>query len=142
MGAAIIEIQLPNQERGKYGITDLGIRRSNKYYYIIIRMFSSKKIQQVWEKGVIVDGYDPSKWRKDFAGAWIRRDLYGTGHEYGWAIDHLRPRAAGGSDDIDNLTPLNSRNNISKADDFPTFVTVITSNGNKNIERRRRWLLQ
>ena len=79
-------------------------------------MFSTNKIQQVWEKGVIVKGYDPSKWRKDFAGAWIRRDLYGIGHEYGWAIDHLRPRVAGGSDDIENLTLISDSTEKSVSD--------------------------
>ena len=104
-------------------------------------MFSSEKIQQVWEKGTVVQGYDPSKWRKDFAGAWIRRDLYGGTHEYGGAIDHLRPRTTGGTDDIENLAPLHWRNNLTKAANYPNFYTVISSNGNKNVERRRRWLL-
>ncbi len=104
-------------------------------------MFTPDKIQQIWEKGVAVDGYDPSKWRKDFAGAWIKRDLYGNTQEYGWAVDHLRPRSAGGTDDIENLTPLHWRNNIMKAGDYPTFVTGVTSEGNKNVERRKRWLL-
>lgn len=104
-------------------------------------MFSPDKIQQVWEKGQVVKGFDPSKWRKDFAGAWIKRDLYGCCQGYGWAVDHQRPRRVGGTDDIDNLTPLHWRNNLAKAGDYPTFVTVVSSEGNKNVERRRRWLL-
>lgn len=105
-------------------------------------MISSDRVQMVWEKAVPVQGYDPSKWRKDFAGAWIRRDLFGTTQSYGWEIDHLVPRASGGTDDISNLVPLHWRNNRSKGSHTPTFETELSSEGNKNVERRRRWLLQ
>lgn len=30
----------------------------------------------IWEKAISVPGYDPNIWRKDFAGAWIRKDSY------------------------------------------------------------------
>ena len=104
-------------------------------------MFYADIIQKVWEKGAVVHGYDPSKWRKDFAGAWIKRDLYGTNQGYGWVIDHLRPRNAGGTDALENLAPLHWRNNTVKAADYPTFVTEVSSEGNENVERRRRWLI-
>ena len=104
-------------------------------------MISSDRVQKVWEKAEFVPGYDPSKWRKDFAGAWIRRDLYGTTQNYGWEVDHLVSRANCGSNDIENLVPLHWRNNRAKGTNAPTFVTEISSDGNKNVERRRRWLL-
>ena len=35
-------------------------------------------IQRIWEKGIIVDGYNASLYRfEDFAGAWISREAYG-----------------------------------------------------------------
>lgn len=53
-------------------------------------------------------------WRQDFAGAWIRRDAYGTHTQYGWEIDHLRPISKGGTNEIENLTVLHWRNNLRK----------------------------
>lgn len=104
-------------------------------------LFTDELIEHIWLKGTEVPGYDPSKWRKDFAGAWIRHDHYGTRHDYGWEVDHLRPLSHGGTNNIDNLVPLHWRNNIKKGDDTPLFLTDVTSDGNRNIERQRRWQL-
>ena len=49
-------------------------------------------IQKVWEKGIEVSGVDGKLWRKDIAGAWMSRRLYGKQFsEYGWEIDHIKP---------------------------------------------------
>lgn len=53
-------------------------------------------IQQIWERGITVPGVDPALWRKDYVGAWIRRDMYGQEGIYGWQIDHLCPVSQGG----------------------------------------------
>jgi hypothetical protein len=54
--------------------------------------FSEVEIQAVWEKGEIVDGYDPIKVRKDQCKAWIERSAYGNrSSDYGWEIDHISP---------------------------------------------------
>lgn len=45
-------------------------------------------IEAVWDKATIITGYDPNIWRKDFAGAWINKNAYGTTGPYGWEIDH------------------------------------------------------
>ena len=62
--------------------------------------YTDDLIEQIWRKGTVIPNYDPSKWRKDFAGAWIRHDHYGTRHEYGWEIDHLIPRSEEGADEL------------------------------------------
>jgi hypothetical protein len=45
---------------------------------------------------------DPNVRRKDGCGAWIDWAAYGqtTQNGYGWEIDHIKPVAKGGSDDL------------------------------------------
>ena len=43
---------------------------------------STYMVLHVWEKASSVAGYDPDIWRKDFAGAWIRKDSYGLNTKY------------------------------------------------------------
>lgn len=75
--------------------------------------FSDVIIQKVWEKGQVVAGISPAVWRKDQCGAWIKRTEYGNrDSQYGWEIDHISP---GGTDDLDNLRPLQWQNNVDKS---------------------------
>ncbi len=104
--------------------------------------FSETIIQQVWEKAKSISKYDPNIWRQDFAGAWIRKDLYGTDAKYGWEVDHLKPVSKGGNDNINNLNPLHWKNNRTKADNYPSFQTAISSNENQNIEKLQSWTAQ
>ena len=79
--------------------------------------FSDDVVQKVWGKGAIVPGYDPNVWRKDQCGAWIGRTQYGNRNsEQGWEIDHIKPEADGGGDELSNLRPLQWQNNASKQD--------------------------
>ena len=79
----------------------------------------------VWAKGrEIVDKNgkrsDKSVWRLDICGAVMKYSEHGnTKSEFGWEIDHIKPTAAGGSDDLGNLQPLNWKNNRAKADTYP-----------------------
>lgn len=101
--------------------------------------FSDYIINAVWQKATMVAGYDPQIWRKDFANAWIRRDHYGVESKYGWEVDHLRPSSHGGSDELSNLAALHWKNNRKKSDDYPAFQTIVTSEGNTNIEKLQSW---
>jgi len=68
--------------------------------------------QQVWEKGIVGEGHDPSEWRKDICGAWIKRSDYGNREsEFGWEIDHIDKNRE--NNDIRNLRPLQWKNNAS-----------------------------
>lgn len=101
--------------------------------------FSDAIRERVWEKATVVAGYNPSKWRKDFAGAWIGHDYYGMMGNFGWEIDHLRPIVFGGTDDIANLNALQWQNNRRKGDDYPSFSTIIKAKDNQNVEYMQTW---
>jgi len=91
--------------------------------------WTDKMIQDVWEKGTIVQNNKPSEWRKDECGAWIARSKYGNRESlYGWEIDHITP---GGPDTLSNLKPLQWQNNVDKSDG--RLKCNVTANGNKNI---------
>ena len=88
------------------------------------KTFSDDEIQKVWNKAKEIDGEDASVYRKDYAGAWIKRDEYGnTESTLGWEIDHRKPVAKGGADDFWNLDPLQWNNNRTKNDDYPQWKT-------------------
>ncbi len=102
----------------------------------------ARTILEVWNKAKIIEGSNPDIWRQDFAGAWIRKDAYGSHSQYGWEIDHLRPISKGGTNDLENLAVLHWKNNQIKNADYPEFRTIMTSDGNKNIIKERKWRLQ
>lgn len=83
--------------------------------------FSPQVKMAVWNKGQIVAGVDPSRRRKDVCGAWIDWDKYGdtTPDGTGWEIDHIKPVAEGGGDEVFNLQPLQWQNNRRKGDQYP-----------------------
>ena len=98
---------------------------------------------QVWKKAKVEPGFDENMFRKDACGAWIVWDKYGVqDNMYGWEIDHRRPKVMGGTDSYDNLFPVHVKNNRAKGDDYPHFKTIITSDGNKNIEKEQSWVVK
>ena len=104
------------------------------------REFTKAEIDFAWSIAKVAIGADKDKWRKDYAGAWIRREDYGKRNmPYGWEIDHLKPLAKDGTHDLDNLYPVHWRNNESKGDDYPRWKTVLSSKENKNVESDKRW---
>ena len=93
----------------------------------------------VWEKGKDVPGRDRSVWRFDDCGALIRFNEYGQQSEYGWEIDHIIPKAKGGSDDISNLQPLQWENNRAKSDGEE--VPYVVARQGRNVRDRYSNLL-
>ena len=93
-------------------------------------------VQQVWENGVVVDGYDASQVRKDSCGAFIVRSQYkNRNSDYGWEIDHVYPVSKGGGDELVNLRPMQWENNVKKGDSFPNYETSIVGEGSSNIRK-------
>jgi len=91
--------------------------------------FNEETIQQVWEKGKVVENQDRDVKRQDSAQALIHREDYGDrDSEFGWEIDHIEPD---GGDDLSNLQPLQWENNVAKQDG--SFDPVVTSEGDRNV---------
>ena len=64
--------------------------------------------------------FDKRIWRYDKCGSIMKYSDYGnTDSEYGWEIDHIIPTSKGGSDNLDNLQPLQWENNRKKGDTSP-----------------------
>ena len=109
------------------------------------KTFSDDEIQKVWNKAKKIDGEDEDVYRKDYAGAWIKRDEYGNVEStLGWEIDHRKPVAKRGADELSNLDPLQWNNNRTKSDDYPKWKTSMIAGGNLtgmhyNVEKERSW---
>lgn len=112
--------------------------------------FTEERIQEVWEKGSEVDGYDSTIYRKDACGAWMKRDKYGDrDSSLGWEIDHIYPESRlmeenverDQIDNIVNLRPLNWQNNASKDNDYPAYTARCRAEGDSNIEDSRQMIV-
>lgn len=104
--------------------------------------------RSVWNKGREVEGFSPDMYRKDACGAWIIWDKYGVRDNiYGWEIDHIYPVSRLEKrgipeeqiSDVSNLRPMQHQNNASKADDYPSYTAVITSEGNVNVVKEKNF---
>jgi hypothetical protein len=86
-------------------------------------IFDEAVIEAVWKKGEIELSY-PS-FRKDVCGASMQRSKYGKTEQFGWEIDHIKPVALGGIDDLGNLQPLQWENNRHKSDTYPKWTCKV-----------------
>lgn len=87
--------------------------------------FDEATIEAVWQKGISEPGL--STFRKDICGASMQRNKYGITEKYGWEIDHIKPVAEGGTDDLSNLQPMHWENNRHKGDNYPNWECKVKS---------------
>ena len=79
--------------------------------------WSNETILTVWKKGNTEGNNDPDVFRKDVCGAWMKFDQHGDRDaKYGWEVDHIKPEAHDGTDELSNLQPLHWKNNVEKGD--------------------------
>ena len=81
--------------------------------------FDEATICAVWDKAVPAPSPALIVTRKDTCGDWIGFAEYGQLTNRGWEIDHIKPVAAGGGDELDNLQPLYWKTNRTKGDTYP-----------------------
>ena len=79
-------------------------------------MANSDQKDRVWGKAGKVSGKDPKKYRKDPYGNEMFYGSYGKDSPKGWEVDHIKPKARGGSDATRNLQALNTGVNREKGD--------------------------
>ena len=82
-------------------------------------MAGKDEIDKVWEKGRKIPGKDPGLYRKDIHDNEIYKPSYGKATPKGWQIDHSKPVSAGGSDNLRNKQPLQTKANAQKSDRYP-----------------------
>ena len=71
----------------------------------------------VWNKGKIIPSFSSDTWRSDKCSKIMKWAEHGNRNsEYGWEIGHINPVSNGGGDNIENLQPLNWKNNADKGD--------------------------
>jgi hypothetical protein len=79
--------------------------------------FDEATIKAVWEKARVSAAHHPL--RIDACGSIIWKEAYGNmNSKLGWEIDHIKPVAEGGGDELENLQPLQWQNNRRKGDAF------------------------
>jgi hypothetical protein len=94
--------------------------------------YSEDVILKVWQKAQIDEYNIPNNFRKDNCGAWIERTEYENSNSaFGWNIDKINQEL--GSDDISNLYPVHSKNNVRNHDG--TINCKVTSLGTTNVEK-------
>ena len=102
--------------------------------------FSKQQIQDTWNRALSVEGYDPTRFRKDACGAWIQWSDYGNHNsQYGWDIDHVFPKALGGGDDEMNLRAMQWQNNLAKSDDFPYYFSAVIADDRRNADNEKQF---
>jgi len=82
-------------------------------------MTTEQQKETAWNNASKVRDKNPEAWRKDPYGNLIRRGSYGTNGEFGWEVDHIKPKSKGGSGSTKNIQALNTNKNRSLGNKYP-----------------------
>jgi 5-methylcytosine-specific restriction endonuclease McrA len=77
-------------------------------------MATKSQREKAWENAKKIRGKDSEKYRQDPYGNTMYKASQGKNSEMGWEVDHIKPKAKGGSDSTRNLQALNTSVNRSK----------------------------
>lgn len=111
-------------------------------------IWTAQQIEEVWNKGEIVNNFNPQLYRKDYAGALMfwhnfipQPKLNDPIESLNWTIVYEQPITSGGSNYIKNLVPMNNNNAVTKGNNFPHWTTTATydSKKTKNIFKKKSW---
>jgi len=81
------------------------------------KAWSEQTKNEVWKKGRSVPDYSDKIWRYDKCGKLMKWSEHGNRNaNNGWEIDHIDPVSNGGGDNLNNLQPLQWKNNSDKGD--------------------------
>ena len=86
-------------------------------------------LEMLWSAAPTIFGLDPAIFRQDRYGALIARNQYGKKTPIGWEIDHLMPRAHGGTDSVGNLEAIQWHDNRVKSDQMPKSALLTALGG-------------
>lgn len=75
----------------------------------------TKQSNAIWNKGAKIPGKNLKEYRRDVYGTVIQRFKYGKRITGGWEKDHTLPPSRGGTNHVDNLTPLYWVTNVHKS---------------------------
>ncbi|PIP12854.1 MAG: HNH endonuclease [bacterium (Candidatus Stahlbacteria) CG23_combo_of_CG06-09_8_20_14_all_34_7] len=83
------------------------------------RRFTPERVKEVWERAKKISGKDPGLYRLDAMGNEIYKPSYGKNSKKGWEVDHKKPLDKGGTDNLKNLQPLQTKKNKEKSNKYP-----------------------
>lgn len=70
--------------------------------------YSEEDLDVIFAKATLILG----DLRKDVMGQYVHRQAHGDAeHPWGWDVDHIKAIKDGGSNNLDNLRPLNIHDN-------------------------------
>ncbi len=100
--------------------------------------YSEEQLNRIWAKGRTVFGLNADVYRLDVVGAMMKRSCYGKEESLGWEVDHIFPKKMLEEckipeelhDNILNLHPMNSKNNVKKGNDYPGYKSALEYDAN------------
>jgi hypothetical protein len=109
-----------------------------------VKSVSKETLKEIaWKQARIVQGHDPSVERWDACGAWIHyEDFENRESDFGWEIDHVIPIATLRLRKVprklwnheSNIRAMHWKNNQSKANAYPLYLTKVEHSGDINVE--------